>query len=1101
MDEKDADQRGGGAPAGEEKPSLKQRFIDSITLKIVNRPILFLSCTVGFIITLTIIAAAAGMLVNSEQTNYDWTISDGRASEQFDAVDFAQDQDTSVTNNTRTEDILEYAMWITFASSVDGNIFTPENVQSICQIEQLYIQTPGYEDVCLLNNTGGTTKCSDPTSTVTYYFYGNSDNETCALLSSSDVNSTATFMYNQLDASNASRLLYGFFMDSETMTRSPYYSTRTRTRIPIGGPLVGYRNTNDNLEDQKKEYTKFIKRVKDRFFDKFGMKQSWLRSAYRTEVSTNGLKVRFNSLLLRDLDWIVMLDDDLNLAAFSIIFVFSWMCYHLGSLFLASMGMLQIVLSLPVSIVIYRGVYQIQYFTALHGLTIFLVLGIGADDVFVFIDGWRQAHKVVERDGIPQTSSEYLIRRMRLAYVRTLAAVFDTSFTTIVAFLATAISPIMPVATFGMFAATAIFINYVLVMTLIPAAVVCHYKYLEYRTCCCFGDKNLDIQVIQDDEDGQAQDGQAKATKPAPIKTSLMTTAEGSTGDAPRTEQSASTNGLRDAPKDTKTNLLDDTAARVVDSGAEAKDGAAPPADDDEEETAVTPIDRLFHTYYIPCMKFRPSSPRLFLTAILVAVGLFSYGIFMVSQAAQLGTPDEAEQWFPDDHMMTGFEQSLSNDYMAGPLGDYVIAKVPFGITGISRPDYNKYDPAKNRGDTVFDDAFDLYPEASQNAFLSACTLARSYVCNEGACREGKLVWPTSTGLLCFLEDYQTWFADNNPGFTTYNCSRDQFFTQLKLFRNTTTSTTLTTGKKQELIGFINGDLKFAIIEMTMTLLFESSVKDKEGVRGVADNLAKDINAQSPSGMQSSFAASHAWIWLEIEAGLVEGFFRGLAICFPMAFFMLMIATSNFILSFYAVLSIGMIVSCVLGMCKYYLGWQLGTGEAIAGIIVIGFSVDYVIHLGHMYVDAGHKGTHDRVGRFTYAAEKMAGTVFAGAVTTFGAGIPLFFCQLTFFTKMGTLVSSTIAYSIVYSLGFFMSLCLLIGPTGAIGQVRWAAEKTGLAAFVRAKFGWEWGLQDQEKMAQKGGKAQKAQPLNSVVVGGGASDTKQATAQQVDVPL
>ena len=35
-------------------------------------------------------------------------------------------------------------------------------------------------------------------------------------------------------------------------------------------------------------------------------------------------------------------------------------------------------------------IFGITYFTQLHGCAIFLALGIGADDVFVFTDAWKQ---------------------------------------------------------------------------------------------------------------------------------------------------------------------------------------------------------------------------------------------------------------------------------------------------------------------------------------------------------------------------------------------------------------------------------------------------------------------------------------------------------------------------------------------------------------------------------------------------------------------------------------------------------------------------------------------------------------------------------------
>ena len=60
--------------------------------------------------------------------------------------------------------------------------------------------------------------------------------------------------------------------------------------------------------------------------------------------------------------------------------------------------------------------------------------------------------------------------------------------------------------------------------------------------------------------------------------------------------------------------------------------------------------------------------------------------------------------------------------------------------------------------------------------------------------------------------------------------------------------------------------------------------------------------------------------------------------------------------------------------------------ESIAGIIVIGFSVDYVVHLAHMYMEALEEGKVTSVDRFKYAMQNMGSTVVAGAITTGGEG-------------------------------------------------------------------------------------------------------------------
>lgn len=76
--------------------------------------------------------------------------------------------------------------------------------------------------------------------------------------------------------------------------------------------------------------------------------------------------------------------------------------------------------------------------------------------------------------------------RLKYALVRTTFAVFNTSFTTAAAFFATAVSPIMPISSFGVFSAVVIVTNYVFVLTLTPSALLINeYARMPRRTCCC----------------------------------------------------------------------------------------------------------------------------------------------------------------------------------------------------------------------------------------------------------------------------------------------------------------------------------------------------------------------------------------------------------------------------------------------------------------------------------------------------------------------------------------------------------------------------------------------------------------------------------------
>jgi len=194
-------------------------------------------------------------------------------------------------------------------------------------------------------------------------------------------------------------------------------------------------------------------------------------------------------------------------------------------------------------------------------------------------------------------------------------------------------------------------------------------------------------------------------------------------------------------------------------------------------------------------------------------------------------------------------------------------------------------------------------------------------------------------------------------------------------------------------------------------------------------------SAPAAAGDALQRAAHGDWLNLVLEQTLIKGLFQGFAICFPTAFVVLLLATGNVLVALYAIITIGFIVMSVLGWCWAVEGWYLGISESIAGVIVIGLAVDYVIHLGHMYLEVGHLGYETRAERWEMALKNMGVTVLAGAVTTLVAGLSMRFCQMTFFLQMSTLISVTIVYSLLFTLFFFMCLLRVAGPEHDCGDV------------------------------------------------------------------
>ena len=86
----------------------------------------------------------------------------------------------------------------------------------------------------------------------------------------------------------------------------------------------------------------------------------------------------------------------------------------------------------------------------------FIIIGIGADDIFVFIDAWQQA--LLEGPEV----NKNLETRLNWAWNRAAKAMLITSLTDAAAFYINIVSIVIVVRNFGIFMGTIILINYLL---------------------------------------------------------------------------------------------------------------------------------------------------------------------------------------------------------------------------------------------------------------------------------------------------------------------------------------------------------------------------------------------------------------------------------------------------------------------------------------------------------------------------------------------------------------------------------------------------------------------------------------------------------------
>lgn len=174
------------------------------------------------------------------------------------------------------------------------------------------------------------------------------------------------------------------------------------------------------------------------------------------------------------------------------------------------------------------------------------------------------------------------------------------------------------------------------------------------------------------------------------------------------------------------------------------------------------------------------------------------------------------------------------------------------------------------------------------------------------------------------------------------------------------------------------------------------------------------------------------------ERAFVSNALEGIAISVAFSFIVLLLTSHNIITSFFSMLSImGVIFSVITVMV--FAGYELGVSESIALVIVIGLSVDYVVHLANHYIESvAYPERYDKV---RVSLKEIGISIVSGAITTIGSGVFLLFATSLMFNKFAVLIISTISFAVLFSLGFFICLLHQFGPINGAGDLKTCVNK------------------------------------------------------------
>jgi len=755
--------------------------------------------------------------------------------------------------------------------------------------------------------------------------------------------------------------LVDFFFDKD-FSKTNLVSKYSRSVLQWGEP-------NFASKDERKDY------VMKNFFDDM---EKIADESHNPEVNA----YYFMRVLIIDV-FIGILANDGMFAMISIAVVYFYMRFMLGSWFLANAGFFEIIMSIPTAWFTADKIITVKYFSSLNPLCLFIVAAIGADDIFVFMDAYKQS--AFKGSAITRT----LETRMTYVYRRAGLAMLITSATTCSAFLCTVTSPIASTKSFGIFASLVIFMDYVLVMTCFCTAVVLYHNYFEKPGLCCC----VDCACI------------CCCPCISPIPESETTTA--------KTQNRA--------------------------PGEEVKQ------------------DRITEFYKGPFTNFvlNPASRFGTMGALFVWLAIAMYYM------TKLEPTKKTEQFLDDDHPLQKAITILNEGFPVasddrGAKMYYVWGIKDVDRTGVSQMFDDPNDPATTVGYPVFDDTWEL-TQACQAKIYAYTEAVRSPISDK---KYGPFIKTDGSGMRAvsnWMDEMKDWIEGGGTGaFDKTECQRNtlsrpsafpvpdgemtealiRFAHQpsclegapypgafiVETYKQWSRAIDLPGAE----FGFDGEKLRLSAVSM------ESSILDPWSE--IAEDLAMAqynffideatyINSlmEADCGPVMMTDVDQKYILMNNQKIFRTSAVTGAMIGCAIAFVVIFISTMNPVIALFATFSITCVLCSVVGTVTM-AGWTLGTTTAILISILAGFSVDYVVHLAHAFVET----PGDQETRVRGAFADMGVSVMSGMITSIFASLPLFLCKIKFFSAFGVFLCATIAFSWIYANLMFMGLLATI---------------------------------------------------------------------------
>ncbi|XP_053407451.1 uncharacterized protein LOC123533361 [Mercenaria mercenaria] len=976
------------------------------------------------------------------------------------------------------------------------NILTPAHLFWIKTAEErLFNEINFQEDFCLLDHNYN---CVKPQSLVRLFdgTYSNVD----SIFYNRNFSNINEVLYKASIYNETKDYLKLFLGKDSVITPAGSYTSITRSFFFMGWPLYKLQNGKWGREEDIKNY----------LADTFKPKIENIRDFYLVER----LDVYYLSKMLYEHDVVEQALKDIMLAIGSVLFIFLFMCFQTGSVVVTSLGVLSILSSFLLTNLVYRYVFQFKYFGFFHVIAIFLILGIGADDLFVFYDTWRLTGHT------KYPSNAY---RLSDCFRKAAKTTFVTSLTTTIAFLVSGLSPLLPVKTFGIFTGFLVAVNYLWVILYFPSIIIIHHtktkniwrRFHRFLLSICLAERlpglqedgktasNADTNSLSETNSarglltGSSQDNDTLASSPRKHTLPKSTVLPSISGIP--SPSHASTPRLVDNSRDIHpevTVTLEDGVMNDLGRAPRAGPGSVLSWEKIQSDTAKE--EYLMRKRSKPkksfeernrIVKFLRNTFFDFMTKrivkIMIPILFLGVAIFFIHRATMIEPDTHQLRLFRGNHNYAKATDRHYFYFLRNQDDEYQRLYLVWGIlpADISACDQKSADFCF--GEPKYDRHFEMNTESAQIAFKDLCNRLKNL---DAKLADRLHIQRDSINnqlkIACFTEDFEQYFenevasnwrlpSDMNlslpvssdhvtklmdayqyiyrvslpDDFTNYfellisywltdgydlNPTKD-YFRYNELFAERRVQGVTQNAYYSGSGLYYGTKLQYLAIEINTTMnLYSLGYEEGLPVFEEWENFIQSINRKMPAPLKNGIQVTETlWHWLHVQETLASSAITGIIVGLLSAWPILVLTTFNFIIGTIAAVTIGLVTACVIGLIPL-AGWKLGVLESINLCMVVGLSVDYIVHLAEAYRMSKSPRRLDRVHDML---ESIGLSVISGAITTMGAAVFMLFAKIQFFFQFGIFILSTVGISLVFSLLGFTTLLSLCGPENDTGSV------------------------------------------------------------------